>query len=54
MALVVLQGKDRIPGVAVHFLLVANSLVVPSTLWTCAPSLCQVMGGCGKSELESL
>ena len=36
MALVVLQGKNRMAGVAVQFLLVANSLVVPSTLWTCA------------------
>ena len=36
VALVVLKGKDRIAGVAVQFLLVANSLVVPSTLWTCA------------------
>ena len=36
VALVVLQGKDRMAGVAVQFLLVANSLVVPSTLWNCA------------------
>ena len=36
VALVVLQGKDRIAGVAVQFLPVANSLVVPSTLWNCA------------------
>ena len=55
VALVVMQGKDRIAGVAVQFLLVANSLVVPKNIVDLrVPSLCQVMGGCGESELESL